>query len=488
MLLSSHFFWEVMTLVSVVMFPMMCMWEVCRGAVAIMFIAASLVVFEFWENRTKLPQVFCLSLSVLLVAPGIVFGIAGFGVLWIGYICWRAVEPLCRGRWLEALALLSCNPCVVVFVHRSSPDALGSMVMFLLLTCCGHIVAAWSSSLWRLMGLWTRVLGLLSMAVLRLEFGLRRDEEGGFVSQLDHSLLDWAVVLLRRCVDVIKFPTALEWEALMGVGGALCVAGGLATEQIIVIWIVFYLKVRRRHFSIWCGFISSALVYVYASSPCHPAVVSALCFWEHVFPTFGDGVADTAHVVADGVVAVGEGDMEEDCVSSAGDSGGFIEEPPMSDCDSEPLLFNSAAVPMDVEYGVGEPQSDVGGCVGGTVVAVGAVRRSRRLAEAAQRRASDEVEEVEQVMRRGGRGVRRGRHRGRGRGRGRGRTAAAGDHLEEDVWKRFTPAEVDYSKCLARTFCRGRGGQCVHPPEAGSEFCARRGHAGGGCFGEACCE
>ena len=49
----------------------------------------------------------------------------------------------------------------------------------------------------------------LSMAVLRLEFGLRRDEEGGFVSQLDHSLLDWAVVLLRRCVDVNKFPTAL---------------------------------------------------------------------------------------------------------------------------------------------------------------------------------------------------------------------------------------------------------------------------------------
>ena len=58
-----------------------------------------------------------------------------------------------------------------------------------------------------------------------------------------------------------------------------------------------------------------------------------------------------------------------------------------------------------------------------------------------------------------------------------------GDHLDADVWRRFSPEEVDGFKCLARTWNGGRGGQCGNPRERGSDFCCRKEHVDGGQFG-----
>ena len=48
---------------------------------------------------------------------------------------------------------------------------------------------------------------------------------------------------------------------------------------------------------------------------------------------------------------------------------------------------------------------------------------------------------------------------------------------EEDVarWRRFTPSAVDASRCLARVWNGGCGGQCTRRPQAGADLCA--GHA-----------
>ena len=42
-----------------------------------------------------------------------------------------------------------------------------------------------------------------------------------------------------------------------------------------------------------------------------------------------------------------------------------------------------------------------------------------------------------------------------------------------EAWRNFTP-EVHPSKCLARTWADGRGGQCTRPPVRGTEYC--KGH------------
>ena len=44
---------------------------------------------------------------------------------------------------------------------------------------------------------------------------------------------------------------------------------------------------------------------------------------------------------------------------------------------------------------------------------------------------------------------------------------------EAPRWKRFTPAVVDPSKCLGRTWSSGRGGQCGSKRCAGADLCAR---------------
>eukprot|EP00928_Gymnodinium_smaydae_P021131 TRINITY_DN18224_c0_g1_i1.p1 TRINITY_DN18224_c0_g1~~TRINITY_DN18224_c0_g1_i1.p1 ORF type:complete len:488 (-),score=94.34 TRINITY_DN18224_c0_g1_i1:73-1536(-) len=46
------------------------------------------------------------------------------------------------------------------------------------------------------------------------------------------------------------------------------------------------------------------------------------------------------------------------------------------------------------------------------------------------------------------------------------------DEWDEPTWKRFTPSKVDMSKCMARTWAGGRGGQCGQRPSAGTPFCA----------------
>ena len=46
------------------------------------------------------------------------------------------------------------------------------------------------------------------------------------------------------------------------------------------------------------------------------------------------------------------------------------------------------------------------------------------------------------------------------------------DTVPENVWKRFTPAAVDSTKCLARMWSGGRGGQCKCLPIAGRSVCA----------------
>ena len=49
----------------------------------------------------------------------------------------------------------------------------------------------------------------------------------------------------------------------------------------------------------------------------------------------------------------------------------------------------------------------------------------------------------------------------------RRRTDAA---VEE--WRMYTPSEIDTTKCMARTWGNGSGGQCRYKPDAGSRFCA----------------
>ena len=44
--------------------------------------------------------------------------------------------------------------------------------------------------------------------------------------------------------------------------------------------------------------------------------------------------------------------------------------------------------------------------------------------------------------------------------------------VPEDVWKRFTPAAVDFTKCLGRMWSGGRGGQCKCLPSPGRALCA----------------
>ena len=47
----------------------------------------------------------------------------------------------------------------------------------------------------------------------------------------------------------------------------------------------------------------------------------------------------------------------------------------------------------------------------------------------------------------------------------------AGAPVPEHVWKRFTPESIDRSKCLARTWNGGRGGQCDSRPCRGRDVC-----------------
>ena len=47
----------------------------------------------------------------------------------------------------------------------------------------------------------------------------------------------------------------------------------------------------------------------------------------------------------------------------------------------------------------------------------------------------------------------------------------AGPGEEGARWKRFTPSAVDASKCLARTWNEGRGGQCQRNSQAGKDLC-----------------
>ena len=44
--------------------------------------------------------------------------------------------------------------------------------------------------------------------------------------------------------------------------------------------------------------------------------------------------------------------------------------------------------------------------------------------------------------------------------------------LAADAWKRFTPAEVDRSKCYGRTWSSGKGGQCPRKPVGTGALCA----------------
>ena len=53
-------------------------------------------------------------------------------------------------------------------------------------------------------------------------------------------------------------------------------------------------------------------------------------------------------------------------------------------------------------------------------------------------------------------------------------------------WKRFTPPSVDMSRCLARIWSGGRGGQCANPPLPGEDLCKRHAAKFGkdGCHGK----
>ena len=43
--------------------------------------------------------------------------------------------------------------------------------------------------------------------------------------------------------------------------------------------------------------------------------------------------------------------------------------------------------------------------------------------------------------------------------------------MHELDWRPFTPSIVDPSKCMARTWAGGRGGQCTKPRSAGERYC-----------------
>ena len=48
----------------------------------------------------------------------------------------------------------------------------------------------------------------------------------------------------------------------------------------------------------------------------------------------------------------------------------------------------------------------------------------------------------------------------------------------QEIWKRFTPVEIDQGRCLVRTWVRekrndGRGGQFANKPQKNSRFCGR---------------
>ena len=57
-----------------------------------------------------------------------------------------------------------------------------------------------------------------------------------------------------------------------------------------------------------------------------------------------------------------------------------------------------------------------------------------------------------------------------------------GQEVEKYAWKRFTPEVIDTKKCPARTWNRGRGGQCGNRRVPGKPLCAvherERGHGG----------
>ena len=43
--------------------------------------------------------------------------------------------------------------------------------------------------------------------------------------------------------------------------------------------------------------------------------------------------------------------------------------------------------------------------------------------------------------------------------------------LAVQEWRKYTPTEIDATKCMARTWGNGKGGQCGNKPEAGGRFC-----------------
>ena len=65
-------------------------------------------------------------------------------------------------------------------------------------------------------------------------------------------------------------------------------------------------------------------------------------------------------------------------------------------------------------------------------------------------------------------------------------SGVAGLGEETARWKRFTPSSVDLSRCLARTWSGGRGGQRVNAPLLGEDLCKRHAAKFGqeGCHGK----
>ena len=67
-----------------------------------------------------------------------------------------------------------------------------------------------------------------------------------------------------------------------------------------------------------------------------------------------------------------------------------------------------------------------------------------------------------------------------------GLVGVAGVGEETARWKRFTPSSVDMSRCLARVWSGGRGGQCANAPLPGEDLCKRHAAKFGkdGCHGK----
>ena len=65
-----------------------------------------------------------------------------------------------------------------------------------------------------------------------------------------------------------------------------------------------------------------------------------------------------------------------------------------------------------------------------------------------------------------GRGAAEGSVEGDGKGGARKDVAA-------EEWRRYTPRVVDATKCMARMFCKGRGGQCPNRPRPGKRYRGR---------------